>query len=65
MTILNFDENGEKFSERVENNGGKGEITRYEQFLLFPPCFQRLVLQTHENHGLFRKEFTLIFMSLV
>ena len=25
---------------------GKGEITRYEQFLLFPQCFKRLVLQT-------------------
>ena len=25
---------------------GKGEIARYEQFLLFPQCFQRLVLQT-------------------
>ena len=21
---------------------GKGEIARYEQFLLFPPCFQKL-----------------------
>ena len=31
-----FDENGRKFSERVENTVGKGEIARYEQFLLFP-----------------------------
>ena len=27
-------------SKRVENTMGKGEIARYEQFLLFPECFQ-------------------------
>ena len=31
-----FDENSSKFSRRVENTVGKGEIARYEQFLLFP-----------------------------
>ena len=31
-----FDENGGKFSERVENAVGRGEIARSEQFLLFP-----------------------------
>ena len=36
-----FDENGRKFSERLENTVGKGEIPRYEQFLLFPQCFQK------------------------
>ena len=25
----------------VENIVGKGEIARYEQFLLFPQCFQK------------------------
>ena len=25
--------------DRVENIVGKGEIARYEQFLLFPQCF--------------------------
>ena len=29
------------FSKRVENAVGKGEIGRYEQFLLFPQCFQK------------------------
>ena len=38
---LKFDENGEKFSERIENTVGKGEIARYEQFLLFPQRFQK------------------------
>ena len=36
-----FDENGTKFSEWLENTVGKGEIARYEQFLLFPHCFQK------------------------
>ena len=29
-------------SDLVENILGKGEIARYEQFLLFPQCFQKL-----------------------
>ena len=37
-----FDGNGRKFSERVENTVGKGEIAHYEQFLLFPQCFQKI-----------------------
>ena len=36
-----FDENGRQLSEWVENTVGKGEIARYEQFLLFPQCFQK------------------------
>ena len=35
-----FDENGRKYSKRVENTVRKGEIAPYEQFLLFPQCFQ-------------------------
>ena len=36
-----FHENSRKFSTRVENTVAKGEIARYEQFLLFPQCFQK------------------------
>ena len=36
-----FDENGRKLSKRLENTVGKGEIARFEQFLLFPQCFQK------------------------
>ena len=36
-----FDENGSKFSKRVENTVEKGEIARFEQFLLFPQLFQK------------------------
>ena len=36
-----FDENGTKLSKQVQNTAGKGEIARYEQFLLFPQCFQK------------------------
>ena len=35
-----LDGNGRKFSKRVENTGGNGEIDLYEQFLLFPQCFR-------------------------
>ena len=37
-----FDESGRKLLKWVENAvGEKGEIARYEQFLLFPRCFQK------------------------
>ena len=36
-----FDETGRQFSKRVENTVEKGEIAHYEQFLLFPQCFQK------------------------
>ena len=36
-----FDENGRKFFKWVKNTMGKGEIARFEQFLLFPQCFQK------------------------
>ena len=35
------DENGRKSFKRIENIVGKGEIACYEQFLLFPQCFQK------------------------
>ena len=38
---FNFDKNFKKFSKRVENTVGKGEIAHDEQFLLFPQRFQR------------------------
>ena len=56
-----------------KNSVKKGEIARYEQFLLFPQCFQkqftsnfffshsvfkRLFLQTHKKQGLFEKGLT-------
>ena len=37
-----FNENGSKLSKRVENSVEKGEIARYDQFLLFPQCFQKV-----------------------
>ena len=39
--IFSFHENGGKFSKWVENTVGKGEIARYEQFLLFSQCFEK------------------------
>ena len=37
-----FHENGKKLFKWVENTVGKGEIACYEQFLLFPQCFQKV-----------------------
>ena len=50
-----FDENDRKFLKRVENTVGKGEIARYEQFLLFHSVFKRLTLQTRKIQSLFGK----------
>ena len=36
-----FDENGRKLSKPEENTVVKREIAHYEQFLLFPHCFQK------------------------
>ena len=49
-----------KFFIRVENIVGKGEIARYEQFVLFPQCFQK----TRETHVcLFGKGLIQIVLS--
>ena len=49
-----FDESGRMFSKWVENTVGKGEIARYEQFLLIPHFFQK----TGQNQCLFGKGLT-------
>ena len=38
---LKFYENSRKISKWIENTVGKGEIACYEQFVLFPQCFQK------------------------
>ena len=53
-----FDEHLRRFSKRVENTVGKGEIACHEQFLLIPQCFQKTLLQTRKNQGLFGKGLT-------
>ena len=42
-----FDENGRKFFKRIENTVGKGETARYEQFLLFPAVFSKVLYCRH------------------
>ena len=45
-----------KFSERVENAMGKGEIALNKQFLLFPQCFPKTnVMPTCKNKSLVGK----------
>ena len=36
-----FEEISRKFSKWLENTVGKGGIARYEEFFLFPQCFQK------------------------
>ena len=42
---LKLDENNRKFFKWIENTVGKGETARYEQFFLFPQCFQKACFQ--------------------
>ena len=48
-----WNENGVKFSKRVENTVGKGGST--SNFSFSHSVFKRLVLQPHKNQGLFGK----------
>ena len=50
-----FDENERRFTKPVGNTVGKGEIARYEQFLLSQSVFKRLVMQTCKKPDLFGK----------
>ena len=58
-----FDESARMFSKQVENTVGKGELARYKQFLLFPHFFERLVLQTRKNQGLFGKGLIMLLQT--
>ena len=50
---LTLYEKGRKFSKRRENSlGKKGEIAHYEQFLLFPQCFQKTCTEGMYKPGL-------------
>ena len=39
-----FDKKWQKVLQKVENTAGKGEIARYEQFFLFPQCYQKICI---------------------
>ena len=41
MTVSNLTKMVESSTDRVENAVEKGDVARYEQFLLFPPSFQK------------------------
>ena len=58
-----LDENGRKLSNWVENTAGKGEIARYEQFLLFPQCFQKASL-AGASKGVIVWEWVNVFVKL-
>ena len=46
---------GKQLSAGVENMAGKGDIARYEQFLLFPQCFQQQCVVDVLNEYLWSK----------
>ena len=49
------DENGGKFSKRVENTMGKEKLVVMSNFSFSRSVFKRLVMQTCKNQGLFGK----------
>ena len=51
LTLSSF-ENRKKFSKRVKNIVGKGEIAFYLQFLLFPQCFEKTYTADIKTMGL-------------
>ena len=53
-----FDENGRKFSKRVENTGEKEKLLVKSNFSFSCSVFKGLVLKTRENQGLFGKGLT-------
>ena len=59
-----FGENDKKFSKRLENTVGKGEIARYKQFLLFPQCFQKTWTADMLNPGLVWERVKLIWRNV-
>ena len=48
---------GRKSCKLIGNTVGKGEIARYEQFLLFPQCFQTTSTVDTSKQGLFGRGF--------
>ena len=48
------------FSKWVENTVEKGEIARYEQFRLFPQCFQESCIADTEITGLVSERVKLV-----
>ena len=42
MRCQKYGQMGIQLPDKVENFVGKGSVARYEQFLLFPQCFQKL-----------------------
>ena len=58
-----FDDNGKKFSQRVENTVGKGEIARYEQFFPLPTVFSKDLYYRHIKPGLIWKRVNNILVK--
>ena len=46
---------GKQLSDCIENIVEKEEVAHYKQFLLFPQCFQKLLLLMSQNEYLWIK----------
>ena len=60
-----FDEDGKKLSKQAENTEGKGEIACYEQFLLFPQCFQTTCTADTLKPGLVWERVKLVLKNVI
>ena len=58
-----FDENGRKFTKRVENTGKKKLLVTNNFFFSYS-VVKRLVLQTRKNQGLFGKGLKVFFCKV-
>ena len=56
-----YDNNGGKFSERVKDNAGKGQIACYKKFLLFPRCFLNICTADTKKKGLVWERVSFLF----
>ena len=54
---------GESYPNGEKTLRENGEIARYEQFLLFPQCFQDLYCKHIKNQGLFGKSLKHIIIT--
>ena len=63
--LLKLDENGKKLSKPMENTEGKGETAHLEQFLLFPPCFQKTCTEDTQKAGLVWERVNIKIYSII
>ena len=64
MTNFRFFQTEKSLQMKISNWIKMAKSSRNEQFLLFPRCFQKVVLKTPKNQGLFGKGLSSINKNL-